>query len=115
MTVPMPSEKPVPVKVEARHIELADEILNAHVDASHSMRSAAQLIANSEAAATAELRAEVERLLWNLAGCDTIAAGYGKPFDYAKDIARPALDSVSRMAAKLIAASAPPPAQEQKP
>ena len=59
MTTP---ESPVPAKVEPKHLELADELINSHVDASHSMRSAAQLIADSEAAATAELRGEVARL-----------------------------------------------------
>ena len=93
MTVPMHSEEPVPVKVEARHIELADELLNAHVDASHSMRSAAQLIADSEAQATAELRAELERTRLALKdSCEVIVTIQAK-----------------------LAASAPPQAQEQKP
>ena len=42
---------------------------------------------------------DIERFVWNLAGCDTIASGWGKPGDYAKSMALPALDSVSRMAA----------------
>ncbi len=49
---------------------------------------------------------QVERLVWNLAGCDTIASGWGKPFDYDKKAALPALDTVSRMATQLAAARA---------
>jgi hypothetical protein len=49
--------------------------------------------------ATANLRRELEEAVWNLAGCDTIASGWGKPFDYDKSMARPALDTVSRLAA----------------
>ena len=45
-------------------------------------------------------RADIERLVWNLGGCDTIASGWGKPGDYNEEMALPALDSVSRMASE---------------
>ena len=45
-------------------------------------------------------RADIERLVWNLGGCDTIASGWGKPGDYNKEMALPALGSVSRMASE---------------
>lgn len=45
-------------------------------------------------------RADLERLVWNLGGCDTIASGWGKPGDYNKEMALPALGSVSRMASE---------------
>lgn len=44
-----------------------------------------------------ELRAEAETLLWNLAGCDTIASGHSKPGEFNTDMARPALHSVSKL------------------
>jgi hypothetical protein len=44
--------------------------------------------------------AEIENLVWNLAGCDTLAMGYAKPGDFSKELARPALHSVSRLAAR---------------
>lgn len=46
-------------------------------------------------------RSDIDRYTWNLAGCDTIASGWGKPGDYNKEMALPALDSVSRMAQDL--------------
>lgn len=51
-----------------------------------------------------KLKEDLEWAVWNLAGCDVIAMGHSKPFDYAKEHARPALDSVSRMAQRLDAA-----------
>ena len=45
-------------------------------------------------------RSDIERFVWNLAGCDTIASGWGKPGDYNEEMALPALDSVSRMASE---------------
>lgn len=48
-------------------------------------------------------RSDIDRYTWNLAGCDTIASGWGKPGDYNKEMALPALDSVSRMAQDLAA------------
>ena len=45
-------------------------------------------------------RSDIERFVWNLAGCDTIASGWGKPGDYNKEMALPALGSVSRMASE---------------
>ena len=77
MTTP---ESPVPAKVEPRHLELADELINSHVDASHSMRSAAQLIADSEAQATAELRAELERTRLALKPIEASGEGSGPEF-----------------------------------
>lgn len=53
-----------------------------------------------------KLKDDLEWAVWNLAGCDVIAMGHSKPFDYAKEHARPALDSVSRMAQRLDAAEA---------
>ena len=47
----------------------------------------------------AELRAEVEKLVWNLAGCDTYALGYGDLHEApSKEWTRPALVSVMNMA-----------------
>jgi hypothetical protein len=43
---------------------------------------------------------EVERLVWNLAGCDTYAMGYGLEKDHDKAFALPALESVRRLALK---------------
>ena len=48
-----------------------------------------------------EAKSDITELSWNLAGCDTIASGWGKPYDYDKSITRPALDAVSRMSEKL--------------
>jgi Zn ribbon nucleic-acid-binding protein len=53
-----------------------------------------------------ELEKDNENLLWNLGGCDAIAAGWSKPFDYAKEAARPALDTVSRLTQRLESAEA---------
>lgn len=47
-----------------------------------------------------EARKEIEALVWNLAGCGTIAES-GRPQKFNRDMARPALVSVSDMAAKL--------------
>jgi hypothetical protein len=41
---------------------------------------------------------EAHDLLWNLGGCDAIASGWSKPHDYSKELGRPALASVSRLA-----------------
>lgn len=53
----------------------------------------------------ASLQAEVEKLkqdnhdmLWNLGGCEAIASGWSKPEGYSKELARPALDAVARLA-----------------
>ena len=46
-------------------------------------------------------RSDIDRYTWNLAGCDTIASGWGKPGDYDKTLALPALNSVSQMASEL--------------
>ena len=48
-----------------------------------------------------EAKSDIAELSWNLAGCDTIASGWCKPYDYDKSITRPALDAVSRMSEKL--------------
>lgn len=45
-----------------------------------------------------ELEKENNDLLWNLAGCACLATGATKPGDYSKELARPALDSVSKLA-----------------
>ena len=52
-----------------------------------------------------EARAEVERykteaeqLVWNLAGCDTYAMGYGLDENHHPGMARPALNSVKKLA-----------------
>ena len=87
MTTP---ESPVPVKVEARHLIFADKWRN-RTDLQH--QELARDFATSEAAATAELRAELERTRLAL-----------------KD----ACEVIVTIQANL-AASAPPPAQEQKP
>jgi multidrug resistance efflux pump len=52
---------------------------------------------SSAQAALAAAKAEVANLLWNLAGCDTLAMGYSEPCDYSKELARPALHSVSKL------------------
>lgn len=44
------------------------------------------------------LQADNENLAWNLAGCDTYALGYGLEGEHAKELARPALNSVRKMA-----------------
>lgn len=44
-------------------------------------------------------KAEIENLIWNLAGCSTIAHS-GKPTDYSHELARPALHDVNRLAAR---------------
>jgi len=43
-------------------------------------------------------RAEVEKLIWNLAGCDTYAMGYDLDHDHDKTMALPALESVRKLA-----------------
>lgn len=45
----------------------------------------------------AALEAERDILVCNLAGCDTLALGYGDPDNYSKEMARPALDSVAAL------------------
>jgi hypothetical protein len=47
----------------------------------------------------AEAKVEIENLIWNLAGCSTIAQS-GKPTDYSHELARPALHDVNRLAAR---------------
>jgi hypothetical protein len=47
----------------------------------------------------AAAKAEIENLIWNLAGCSTIAQS-GKPTDYSHELARPALHDVNRLAAR---------------
>jgi hypothetical protein len=42
---------------------------------------------------------EIENLIWNLAGCSTIAVS-GKPTDYSHELARPALHDVNKLAAR---------------
>lgn len=44
------------------------------------------------------VKGEAENLLWNLAGCDTYAMGYGLDSDHDKSAARPALESCRKMA-----------------
>lgn len=44
-------------------------------------------------------KAEIENLIWNLAGCSTIAHS-GKPTDYSHELARPALHDVNKLAAR---------------
>lgn len=46
----------------------------------------------------AKLRAEVEILLWNLAGCSTYALGHGLEEDHNEEMARPALNETRAMA-----------------
>lgn len=41
---------------------------------------------------------DIENLIWNLAGCSTFALGYGLDEPYAKDMARPALEDVRKLA-----------------
>ena len=87
MTTP---ESPVPVKVEARHLIFADKWRN-RTDLQH--QELARDFATSEAQATAELRAELERTRLALKdSCEVIVT----------------------IQAKLAAADSPP-AQEQKP
>lgn len=43
-------------------------------------------------------RAEAENLLWNLAGCETYAMGADLDIHHNKEMARPALESVRRLA-----------------
>ena len=47
----------------------------------------------------AEAKTEIENLVWNLAGCSTIAQS-GKPTDYSHELARPALHDVNKLAAR---------------
>ena len=54
----------------------------------------------SAQAALAAKDAEIENLMWNLAGCDTLAMGYAKPGEFSKELARPALHSVSKLRAE---------------
>jgi multidrug efflux pump subunit AcrA (membrane-fusion protein) len=54
----------------------------------------------------AELEAEQEVLVWNLAGCSTYAAGHGLDGGHDKNMARPALDDVLKMAQALAAEQA---------
>lgn len=49
----------------------------------------------------AALRADNENLLWNLAGCNTYAMGYGLETEHDSTLARPALDAVRKMALEL--------------
>jgi hypothetical protein len=44
------------------------------------------------------LKADLEAAVWNLAGCDTYAMGYGLDDAHSPEIARPALESVKRLA-----------------
>lgn len=41
---------------------------------------------------------EIENLVWNLAGCNTYADGFGLDIEHNKEMARPALDAVRKMA-----------------
>lgn len=52
-------------------------------------------------AENAKLKAEAESLLWNLAGCDTYAMGYGLDKEHDAKMARPALASVRRLGLKV--------------
>ena len=54
----------------------------------------------SAQAALAAKDREIENLVWNLAGCDTLAIGYAKPGEFSKELARPALHSVSKLRAE---------------
>jgi len=102
------------------HSKHADDLigenvrLRAEVERLKGMRTAAEAImtdvaeANEEIAiaraerAEAELatsKSEIENLVWNLAGCSTIAQS-GKPTDYSHELARPALHDVNRLAAR---------------
>lgn len=58
-----------------------------------------QKLVDTEAALAAKY-AEIESLVWNLAGCDTLAMGYAKPGEFSKELARPALHSVSKLRAE---------------
>jgi len=55
---------------------------------------------NATKAALAAKDREIENLVWNLAGCDTLAIGYAKPGEFSKELARPALHSVSKLRAE---------------
>ena len=55
----------------------------------------------SAQAALAAKDREIENLVWNLAGCDTLAIGYAKPGEFSKELARPALHSVSKLRAEV--------------
>lgn len=47
-----------------------------------------------------EKQEEIEKLVWNLAGCSTYALGYGIHEGHNKSIALPALDDVLKLALK---------------
>ena len=57
-------------------------------------------LTSAQAALAAKDR-EIENLVWNLAGCDTLAIGYAKPGEFSKELARPALHSVSKLRAEV--------------
>jgi hypothetical protein len=46
------------------------------------------------------LKARIERYLWNLGGCSTYALGYGLDESHDKEMALPALDDVLKLAIK---------------
>ena len=48
-------------------------------------------------AENASLRRQVESAEWNLAGCELVAKGEADPFAYNREMARPALNAVSRL------------------
>jgi hypothetical protein len=49
-------------------------------------------------AEVAKLKAEVEVMAWNLGGCSTLALGYDLDKEFSKEMARPALWDVKKLA-----------------
>lgn len=65
------------------------------------LHAANGLMLKENAAAKAEienLRADIDNMLWNLAGCSTFALGYGVDEPFAEESARPALLDVLKLA-----------------
>lgn len=106
---------PTPARVAGLFTEAADRIEHLYASGIHTCHADCQrpmcVLRRERDKALAELervtaerdgyRSDIYRYTWNLAGCDTIASGWGKPGDYNKEMALPALDSVSRMAQDL--------------
>jgi hypothetical protein len=75
-----------------QHSDAQGDVSRAFADA------VAEILASDYTANLEKWKQEAHDLLWNLAGCDAIASGWSKPREYSKDLARPALASVSRLA-----------------
>ena len=99
MTTPTPDERIKEIR------ERLDENGMAHPDliyhGSH-RKDIEFLVAELEAkeAEINRLKADIENMAWNLGGCSTYALGYGLDEGHAKELARPALEDVLKLALK---------------